>query len=89
MIAQHLGLAMRTRLSLRLDADLVRRAEAYGKSGGKSVSQWGADDCRLLEEPMEPGEANATPLTQSLRGVLRGTADGKADYRDHLADRDA
>jgi hypothetical protein len=87
MIAQHLGPAVRTRLTLRLDADLVRRAKAYGKSRGKSVSQWVADDCRLLEEPMETVEAKATALTQSLRGVLRGTAVGEADYRDHLADR--
>ena len=82
-----MGKAMRTKLTLRLDSDLVRKAKTYGKSRGKSVSQIVADYFHLLERPPEEGETVATPLAQSLRGILRGTAVDEADYRDHLADR--
>ena len=78
---------MHTKLTLRVDSDLVRKAKAYGKSRGKSVSQMVADYFRLLDGPREEGENAATPLAQSLRGVLRGAAVDEADYREQLADR--
>ena len=79
---------MHTKLTLRLDADPVRKAKADGESLEESVSRMVADYFRVLDEPIEPGEAATIPLTQSLRGVLRDTGVDEADYHDHLADRD-
>jgi hypothetical protein len=78
---------MHTKLTLRVDSDLVRKAKAYGRRRGKSVSQMVADYFRLLEGQQDQGETEATPLVQSLRGVLRGAAVDETDYRDHLEDR--
>jgi hypothetical protein len=78
---------MHTKLTLRVDSDLVQKAKAYGKRRGKSVSQMVADYFRLLEGQQDQSRTEATPLAQSLRGVLRGTAVDEADYRDHLEDR--
>ena len=80
---------MQTKLTLRLDEKLVRRAKAYAKREGKSVSQIVADYFSLLKPPSgEDREAQPpSPLTQSLRGSLRGAEVDEADYRRHLDEK--
>ena len=78
---------MHTKLTLRIDEDLIERAKAYSRASGKSVSQIVADYLALL--PNRPGEGGArvTPTIRSLRGLLRGAKVDEADYRRHLEDR--
>lgn len=85
---------MQTKLTLRLDEELVRRAKAYAKREGKSLSQMVSDYFSLLKQPSgerPPGgkrEAGpAAPLTQSLRGILRGAKVGEEDYRRYLDEK--
>jgi hypothetical protein len=81
---------MQTKLTLRLDAELIARAKAHGRRRGKSVSQMVAEFFRLLDAPTADGEAAGTvtpPLTASLRGSLRDKALDEADYRAHLERR--
>lgn len=79
---------MATKLSLRIDADLIAQAKSYGRAQGKSVSRLVADYFAGLPEPEAPREAArdtlATPLVDSLRGVLKGTRLGREDYLRHL-----
>ena len=80
---------MQTKLTLRLDEELVRRAKAHAKREGKSLSQIVSDYFSLLKQPSgenreaEPG----APLTQSLRGILRGAEVDEEDYRRHLDEK--
>lgn len=74
---------MHTKLTLRLDADLIKRAKAYAADAGKSVSQIVADYFRLLT-PGESGESDATPVVSSLRGVLGSEELSEQEYREHL-----
>ena len=78
---------MRTKLTLRIDDELIERAKAYSRAAGKSVSQIVADYLALL--PNRPGEkgARVTPTVQSLRGLLRGAKVDEADFRRHLEER--
>jgi hypothetical protein len=78
---------MQTKLTLRLEDHLIEQAKAYAARAGKSVSQVVADYFRLLTTD-EPRKASPTaPVTQSLRGLLRGSALDEEDYREHLEEK--
>jgi len=82
---------MATKLTLRIDADLIAHAKSSGRAQGKSVSRPVADYFAGLPEQEAPREAArdtpATPLVDSLRGVLKGTRLGREDYLRHLERR--
>jgi hypothetical protein len=83
---------MQTKLTLRLDDEVIRHAKAYAKERGKSISQIVADYLRMLPATQagEPPAPRLTPIVSSLRGVLRrpGAAEvDEGDYRRHLEDK--
>ena len=79
---------MQTKLTLRLDDELIDQAKSYAARSGKSVSQIVADYFRLLPAGKGPtGQFAATPMTRSLRGVLRGASLDENDYRRHLVEK--
>ncbi|MFT4195419.1 DUF6364 family protein [Ottowia sp.] len=80
---------MQTKLTLRLDADLIEQAKAQAGRRGKSLSQLVADYFAQLNlHTNAPAVASAPlpPVVASLRGALKGArADlGEQSYRDHL-----
>jgi hypothetical protein len=79
---------MQTKLTLRLEDELIDQAKSYAARSGKSVSQVVADYFRLLPAGNgEVREPSTTPLTRSLRGVLRGVELDEEDYRRHLKEK--
>jgi hypothetical protein len=78
---------MRTKLTLRLDEDLIDQAKSFAKKRGKSVSQLVADYFASLANKPEKGEKDLSPTVRSLKGVLRGTDVDAEDYRRHLEER--
>jgi hypothetical protein len=81
---------MQTKLTLRLEQRLIRRAKAYARRAGKSVSELVADFFGRLDAPTErsPSEVVAqSPVVQSLVGVLAGARLDEVDYRAHLAEK--
>ncbi|HYH45519.1 MAG TPA: DUF6364 family protein [Thermoanaerobaculia bacterium] len=62
-----------TKLTLRLDRELIGRAKVYSKANGKSISQIVADYFATLPDARE-AVPRLTPIVGSLRGVLRGVA---------------
>jgi uncharacterized protein DUF6364 len=81
---------MQTKLTLRLEQRLIRRAKAYARRTGKSVSELVADFFGRLEAPAEvpPTEGVAqSPAVQSLVGALAGARLDEANYREHLAEK--
>jgi hypothetical protein len=76
---------MQTKLTLRLDEELIERAKAYSRRTGKSVSQLVADFLQML--PGQPRGRATTPIVSSLRGVLRGAEMDEEDFRRHLEER--
>lgn len=62
---------MQTKLTLRLDEELIERAKLYAKEVGNSVSQLVADYFSLLDAKLEAEKGKLTPIASSLRGGLR------------------
>jgi hypothetical protein len=78
---------MNTKLTLRLDDELINRAKRYSDRPGKSVSQLVADYFALIEtdEPI-PG-TELTPRVRSMIGSLKGASTTEEDYRRHLEEK--
>jgi hypothetical protein len=74
---------MPTKLTLRLDESLIRRAKAYAKRSGKSVSAVVADYFAALDAG-EGSTASLGPKVRSLLGVVRERAVDERVYRAHL-----
>ncbi len=75
---------MQTKLTLRLDDDLIKQAKKHAKKKGKSVSQLVADYFAILEKPVSERERDLPPLVRSLAGILEGQNVSEEDYRKHL-----
>jgi len=75
---------MNTKLTLRLDDQLIRRAKRYSRRTGKSVSQLVSDYFSLIDvgEPI-PG-TELTPRVRAMVGSLRGALATEEDYRRYL-----
>ncbi|MBT7864489.1 MAG: antitoxin [Gemmatimonadetes bacterium] len=76
---------MQTKLTLRLDSELIERAKAHARRRRKSVSQMVAGYFSFLdqEEEVEAME----PVTRALRGALRGAQVDEAQHRQHLEEK--
>lgn len=74
---------MQTKLTLRLDARLIRRAKHFAKRSGKSVSTVVAHYFAALGPPLDD-PASLPPKVRSLLGALGTTPVDEADYQQHL-----
>ena len=77
---------MQTKLTLRVDEKLVKKAKAYAKKTGKSVSQLVAEYFSLLS-PRPESERELTPAVRRLKGALKGGKSGAADYKTYLEEK--
>ncbi len=75
---------MNTKLTLRLDEDLIASAKRHSAESGKSLSQLVADFFALIDAE---GGVEITPRVRSLRGVLAGSKLDESDYRHHLEEK--
>jgi hypothetical protein len=78
---------MNTKLTLRLDDQLIRKAKEYSGRSGKSVSQLVADYFSLIETDEEIPGTQITPRVRSLIGSLKGTGVTEEDYRRYLEEK--
>lgn len=76
------GCWVNTKLTLRLDQDLIARAKRHSADTGRSVSQLVADFFSLIEA--QDSGVEISPLVRALRGVLAGSGLDEDDYRRHL-----
>jgi hypothetical protein len=76
---------MNTKLTLRLDEDLVVGAKAEARKRGSSVSRMVADYFRGITAGRKKPGADLPPLTSKLLGALHGAT--PADYRRHLEEK--
>ncbi len=76
---------MQTKLTLRLESQLIAVAKAHAKAQGKSLSKVVADYFKQFT--MNEGNENLSPVTQSLIGIIDVDKFSKNDYKKHLEDK--
>ena len=78
---------MNTKLTLRLDDQLIRGAKQYARDTGKSLSQVGAEYFAAITSADRP-EFTATPTVAGLRGILKDAqVDDARDYHAYLEEK--
>ncbi|MFA5353453.1 MAG: DUF6364 family protein [Thermodesulfovibrionales bacterium] len=78
---------MQTKLTLRLEEELIRKAKTYAADSGKSVSQLVSDYFRLLTSEKGKPQQPPAPVTQSLRGILRDAKLDEKEYKKYLEEK--
>lgn len=78
---------MKSKLTLRLDDSLIKRAKKHAKKKGTSVSQMVADYFALIEKEDSSSNQKLPPVTASLAGILKNTDIREEDYKKHLEDK--
>jgi hypothetical protein len=78
-----------TKLTLRLDEDLIRAAKEHSARSGRSVSRLVADFFALIEAESPPRVTETTPRVRSLVGALSGATADESDHRRHLLEKHA
>ena len=78
---------MNTKLTLRIDADLIKTAKKYAENSGKSVSQLVSDYFYLLDKKKIKKSEQLGPIVTSLRGSLKNSGIDKKDYKKYLEDK--
>jgi len=75
---------MNTKLTLRLDDELIREAKEYSHETGKSVSRLVGDYFALIAARRTRREPRLSPRVRALAGALKGAKVTEADYLRHL-----
>ncbi len=78
---------MQTKLTLRLEDELIRKAKKFSKITGKSVSMIVADYFEKLDAPPPEEIQGITPKVAALRGILKRTGAEEEHYCRHLAEK--
>ena len=78
---------MNTKLTLRMDDNLIKSAKRYSAKKGKSVSQIVADLFEIIKNQKINREYSLTPAVQSLKGVLKGKQFDENDYKNYLEEK--
>ena len=78
---------MNTKLTLRLDDELIRCAKRYAADSGKSLSRLVGDYFALIAAGEAALPSERSPRIRSLAGALKGATVTEGDYRRHLEDK--
>ena len=76
---------MQTKLTLRLEDELIQQAKTYAKQHDKSLSQEVSDYFQVLTNQQKKPQASL--ITQSLIGVLDTSDINKDEYKKHLEEK--
>jgi hypothetical protein len=78
---------MNTKLTLRLDEDLIKSAKAYAARSGKSLSQLVEAYFFMLDKNATPKIKELPPIVKGLKGALKNADIDESDYKKYLEDK--
>ncbi len=78
---------MNTKLTLRLDDNLIESAKQYSAKTGKSVSKIVADLFTIIKNEKISKQYKFTPTVMSLKGILRNKSICEKDYKKYLEEK--
>lgn len=74
---------MQTKLTLRMDSELIALAKAQAKRNGKSLSEFVADYFAQFKEPPKEDELVLPPIVASMVGILKSKESHDFDKEDY------
>jgi hypothetical protein len=80
---------MSTKLTLRLDDAVIKKAKKKARTKGVSLSRMVEDYFKSVAE-VEPDQVKESPILYEIAGVLSGKTTpekAKNEYRKHIADK--
>ena len=76
---------MQTKLTLSLEAELIKQAKYYAKVNGKSVSQMVAEFFTVISSSNSADNpVKARPVTEKLLGCMDKSSLNEDHYKEHL-----
>lgn len=78
---------MNTKLTLRMDEDVIRGAKRYSAKTGKSVSQLVEDYLAVLSREVPLSKDSLPPAVRALYGALAGSGVSERDWYEHLEEK--
>jgi len=79
---------MNTKLTLRLNDQLIKDAKNYAKKEGKSLSQLVAEFfIAICSKKQNPYDFKLKPNTSKLHGSLKNALISKDDYKKHIENK--
>jgi len=78
---------MKTKLTLRLNEDLIKYAKEYSAKTGKPVSKIVADLFTIIKNEKFNKRYRITPGVKSLKGILSNKKIDEIDYKKHLEEK--
>ena len=76
---------MQTKLTLRIDDQLIIKAKEYAESNGKSLSQMVSDYFSFINR--QQNVQDLPPITKALQGVLSDSKVEKESYEKYLEEK--
>lgn len=78
---------MNSKLTLRLDDDLIKSAKEYSAKTGKPVSRIVADLFEFIKNEKLKTKYPLSPTVKSLKGALKGKKISESDYKKYLEEK--
>jgi hypothetical protein len=78
---------MNTKLTLRMDDELIESAKAHSAKTGKSVSRIVSDLFEIIKNEKLNREYAFTPTVRTLKGALKGKSVDEKEYKKHLEEK--
>ncbi len=78
---------MKTKLTLRINKELIDNAKEYSAKSGKSISKLVTDLFTMIRNEKLGEIYEITPAVKSLKGILCGKKIDKSDYKKHLEEK--
>lgn len=78
---------MNTKLTLRMDKELIESARNHANRSGKSLSKMVADYFYMLDKANRKPEAPLTPVVRRLKGSLKDSGLDEDDYKRYLENK--
>jgi len=80
---------MNTKLTLKLDKDIIERAKSFAKEKHTSLSMLVANYFKSLDEHKDEPDLELSPIVQELSGIIELPEDFnlKEEYTDYLIEK--
>ena len=81
---RRIGVAMQTKLTLRLEDKLIEKAKIIAKKRGKSLSRLVSEYFSFITSKELKSETDLPPVVKSLYGSLADSDVDESDYKEYL-----